>query len=147
MSTPAVPVPVPPVPVPQGDYVPARRHGAMIFTSGMTPRRDGVLLHQGPVSATVPVEDYREAVRLACGNALAAARAMLAPGESLSVILELTVFVAAAPGFAAHSRIADLASGFLRDELGAGGIGARAAVGVASLPGNAPVEIKLIAAV
>ena len=31
---------VPFQPIPQGDYVPARRHGALIFTSGMTPRRD-----------------------------------------------------------------------------------------------------------
>lgn len=136
-----------PQPVPQGDYIPARRHGALIFTSGMTPRRDGVLLHHGPVRADAPVEDHRDAVRLACGNALAAARAMLAPGESLAAILGLTVYVAAEPGFTAHSRIADLASAYLREELGDAGIGSRAAVGVASLPGNAPVEIQLVAAV
>ncbi|WP_104494005.1 MULTISPECIES: RidA family protein [Paracoccus] len=136
----------PPQPVPQGDYVPARRHGTLIFTSGMTPRRDGVLLHHGPVRADAPVDDYRDAVRLACGNALAAAHGMLAPGESLAAILSLTVYVAAEPGFAAHSRIADLASAYLREELGDAGIGSRAAVGVASLPGNAPVEIQLVAA-
>lgn len=135
-----------PQPAPQGDYVPARRHGALIFTSGMTPRQDGVLLHHGPVRADGQVEEYRDAVQLACGNALAAARGMLAPGESLAAILSLTVYVAAEPGFTAHSRIADLASAYLREELGDAGIGSRAAVGVASLPGNAPVEIQLVAA-
>ncbi|ARC38299.1 RidA family protein [Paracoccus yeei] len=138
---------VPFQPIPQGDYVPARRHGALIFTSGMTPRRDGVLLHHGPVRSDTPADAYGDAVRLACGNALAAARGMLAPGESLAAILSLTVYVAAEPGFAAHSRIADLASAHLRAELGEAGIGCRAAVGVASLPGNAPVEIQLVAAV
>lgn len=136
-----------PQPVPQGDYVPARRHGGMIVTSGMTPRRDGVLQQQGPVRADTPVEAYRDAVRLACGNALTAARGLLAPGESITAILSLTVFVAAQPGFTAHSRIADLASVFLREELGEAGIGARAALGVASLPGNAPVEIQLVAVI
>ncbi|MGA0542162.1 RidA family protein [Neotabrizicola sp. VNH66] len=134
-----------PQPVPQGDYIPARRHGGMIHTSGMTPRRNGVLLAQGPVRADVPIETYRDAVELACGNALAAAQGLLAPGEVLAGVLSLTVYVAAEPGFTAHSKLADFASAVLRRALGEAGIGARAAVGVATLPGNAPVEIQLIA--
>lgn len=136
-----------PRPVPQGDYIPARRHGDLIFTSGMTPRLDGVLQFTGPVRKDAPVEDYRQAVLLACGNALAAARGVLAEGESISAILSLTVYIAAEPGFEAHAKLADHASAFLRAEFGAQGIGARAAVGVATLPGNAPVEIQLVAAV
>ena len=134
-------------PVPQGDYIPARRAGTLIFTSGMTPRREGVLQFTGPVRCDQPLEEQRDAVRLACENALAAARGLLAEGESLAVILSLTVYVAAEPGFEAHSKLADFASARLREELGAAGIGARAAVGVATLPGNAPVEIQLIASV
>ncbi len=134
-------------PKPQGDYVAAIRNGNMIFTSGMTPRRDGVLVMTGSVRTEAPVEDYREAVVLACSNALTAARATLGPMESIKAILSLTVYVAADQSFTAHSKIADFASAFLRLELGPSGIGARAAVGVATLPGNAPIEIQLIAAV
>jgi len=133
--------------MPQGDYLPAVRQDCFIFTSGMTPRRDGVLLYEGAIRSDVAVSEYREAVFLACGNALRAARATLGPGESISTILSLTVYIAAEPGFSAHSRIADLASLYLREQLGAAGIGSRAAVGVATLPGNAPVEIQLIASV
>lgn len=136
-----------PRPVPQGDYIPARRHGDLIFTSGMTPRLNGVLQFTGPVRKDAALEDYREAVLLACGNALAAARGVLAEGESISAILSLTVYIAAEPGFEAHARLADHASTFLRAEFGTQGIGARAAVGVATLPGNAPVEIQLVAVV
>ena len=136
-----------PRPVPQGDYIPARRHGDLIFTSGMTPRLDGVLQFTGPVRKDVPVEHYRQAVLLACGNALAAARGVLAEGESISAILSLTVYIAAEPGFEAHAKLADHASAFLRAEFGAQVIGARAAVGVATLPGNAPVEIQIVAAI
>jgi len=132
-------------PVPQGDYVPASRHGDLIHTSGMTPRRDGVLLSKGPVRNDTPLEEYQEAVQLACGNALTAARGQLVAGERLAGILSLTVYVAAEPGFEAHSRLADYASAFLREALGHQGIGARVAVGVATLPGNAPVEIQLVA--
>ncbi|WP_145104488.1 RidA family protein [Cereibacter sediminicola] len=134
-------------PVPQGDYIPACRHGSLIVTSGMTPRREGVLQFTGPVRRDQSLEDHRPAVRLACENALAAARGLLAEGESLTAILSLTVYVAAEPGFDAHSKLADFASARLREELGPAGIGARTAVGVATLPGNAPVEIQLIATV
>ena len=134
-------------PVPQGDYVPARRHGGMIFTSGMTPRRNGELLFTGPVPADAAVEDHREAVVLACSNALAAARGRLGEGERIAAILSMTVYIAAEPGFTAHSKLADFASQYLRAELGPEGIGSRAAIGVATLPGNAPVEIQIVAAI
>ncbi len=134
-----------PQPVPQGDYVPARRHGELIYTSGMTPRRDGVLQFLGPVRNEQPISDHRAAVELACANALTAARATLARGEVIAGILSMTVYIAAEPGFAAHAKVADLASAWLRSELGPAGIGTRAAIGVATLPGNAPVEIQLVA--
>lgn len=134
-------------PVPQGRYAPASRFGNLVFTSGMTPRQNGVLLFTGPVRADEPVEKWREAVTLAAHNALAAARGQLAPGEHIALVLGLTVYIAAEQGFMAHSRLADFASAFLHAELGDIGIGSRAAVGVATLPGNAPVEIQLVAAV
>lgn len=133
-------------PVPQGDYIPAKRHGDMIFTSGMTPRRNGELMFAGPVRCDTPIEDYRDAVVLACGNALAAARSLLGEGERIAAILSLTVYIAAEPGFTAHSRLADFASQHLRSLLGSEGVGSRAAIGVATLPGNAPIEVQLIAA-
>jgi enamine deaminase RidA (YjgF/YER057c/UK114 family) len=135
----------PSLPVPQGDYVSATRQGDLIFTSGMTPRRDGVLLSKGLVRNDTPLEEYREAVQLACGNALTAVQGQLVAGEHLAGILSMTVYVAAEPGFEAHSRLANFASEFLRDALGHQGIGARAAIGVATLPGNATVEIQLVA--
>lgn len=134
-------------PVPQGQYLPASRLGDLIFTSGMTPRLNGQLQFTGPVRAADPVESWREAVLLATRNALTAARNRLAAGEQIASVPSLTVFIAAEPGFTLHSRLADFASAFLCEELGEAGIGSRAAVGVATLPGNAPVEIQLIAAV
>ena len=51
-------------PVPQGKYVPAKRHGDLVFLSGMTPRRNGVLTMSGKVKSSEPIklhsvlEDY-----------------------------------------------------------------------------------------
>lgn len=134
-------------PIPQGLYVPAVRRGDMIFTAGMTPRHEGVLQFQGIIAASADPALHADAVILSCSNALSAAQAQLGTGEKLSAILSLTVYIAAEPGFMAHSKLADYASQFLRDRLGDAAIGCRAAIGVATLPGNAPVEIQLIAAV
>jgi enamine deaminase RidA (YjgF/YER057c/UK114 family) len=133
-------------PVPQGDYVAARRHGSLIYTAGMTPRDEGRLMYSGPVQ-NGQVENQREAVRLACRNALRAVEDTLQTGESIAAVVTMTVYVAAEIGFSEHSKVADVASAFLREQLGERGICSRSAVGVASLPGNAPVEIQLVAAV
>lgn len=131
-------------PVPQGKYVPATRGGSLIFTAGMTPRKDGVLQFSGNVEAGEPLEKYREAARLAAANALTAARNRLEPGEKIARVLSMTVYVNAGEGFNAHSKIADFASEYLCEELGEPGVAARAAIGVASLPGDAPVEVQIV---
>lgn len=56
----------------------------------------------------------------------------------------MTVYVNASENFEHHSKIADFASDYLVEQFGETIIGARAAVGVSSLPGNAPLEISLI---
>jgi enamine deaminase RidA (YjgF/YER057c/UK114 family) len=131
-------------PVPQGKYLPAVRHGDLIYTSGMTPRIEGKLLYSGKIRATDPIESHRDAVRLATLNALVAAQACLTEGEKISVILQLNIFLNTEPEFTAHPKIADFASEVLLENLGPGSIGSRAAVGVASLPSDAPVEVTLI---
>lgn len=134
-----------PNPIPQGKYVPATRSGNLIVTAGMTPRENGVLLFSGKVEKNSDPADYRAAVLQAAKNALTAARNTLNDGEKIAQIMSVTVYVNAEEGFTAHSKLADFASEYLCAELGAAGIGARASVGVASLPGNAPVEISLMA--
>ncbi len=135
-------------PIPQGMYKPAVRFGDLIFTAGMTPRRDGVAIATGKVGALSDPEDFREAAVQAVKNALTAAENCLKEGEKIVQILSMTVFVAVDPGFTKQPKIADHASAYLAERLGpAAGIGARAAVGVASLPGDAPLEIQFIAGV
>ena len=134
-------------PIPQGMYVPANRFENLIFTAGMTPRDNGVLIKTGKIAIADPIEDYRDAVRQAAKNALAAARNKLEEGEHIERILLITVYVNAEEGYSTQAKIADHASEYFCEELGEAGIGSRAAVGVASLPGNAPVEISIICAV
>lgn len=59
-------------------------------------------------------------------------------------VLRLGIFVAAAPGFTQHSAVADGASDLVVAALGERGRHARAAIGVASLPAGAAVEVEAL---
>lgn len=112
----------------------------------MTPRRKGILIQTGKVSSEEPLHIYKKAVRLAVSNALNAANNIINEDEKLNQILALNVYVNAQESFQAHSDLADFASEYLYEQLGQNVIGSRAAIGVASLPGNAPIEIQITAA-
>lgn len=134
-------------PIPQGKYFPAVRHADLIYTSGMTPRKDGVLIYSGKIRESEPIELHRDAVRLATSNALIASQSLLNSDEEISLILQLQIFLNTEPEFTLHPKLADYASEFLVEHLGPECIGSRAAVGVASLPSDAPVEVTLVATV
>ena len=59
-------------------------------------------------------------------------------------ILQLTGFVACNKTFTSHPQVINGASDFLNNVLGDSGQHSRQAVGVPSLPLNAPVEISAI---
>ena len=75
---------------------------------------------------------------------MAQAKAAMDDIEKLVGVVKITVFVASAPGFTEQHLVANGASDFLAAALGGRGKHARAAVGVASLPLDAPVEVEAI---
>lgn len=133
-------------PIPQGKYKPAVRYGNLIFTAGMTPRKNGVLIQAGKIDPKEPLESYREATIQAAANALTAAQNCLKEGEKIVQVLSLNVYLNAADDYRTHAKIGDIVSEYLYEQLGDAGIGARAAIGLATLPGDAPVEVQIIAA-
>jgi enamine deaminase RidA (YjgF/YER057c/UK114 family) len=141
---------LPPAPQPQGGYLPAVAHRAdgagLVVTAGMTPRVAGALQHRGQVGADVDLDEARQAAAIAVENALSAALAALPPEGRLDRVLRLTVYVNAVTGFTEHSAVADGASARLVELLGEAGGACRSAVGVASLPGGACVELELTCA-
>lgn len=131
-------------PRPQGDYVPAVYDDGVVYTAGMTPRRDGVLTVQGVVGSSVSLDEARAAAGLSASNAMAAARSVLPGGAARMRCLRMTVYVACTSDFRDLSRVADGASAAISDALGSGALPARSAIGVQSLPSGAPVEVDLV---
>lgn len=134
-------------PIPQGKYLPAIRNNNIIYTSGMTPRKAGKLIYSGEIKMKDQIDTHKEAVQLAALNALIAANSCLQEGEKIGIILQLNVFLNVEKGFVAHAELANFATDVFIENLGEKCIGSRAAIGVSTLPSNAPVEITLTALV
>lgn len=134
-------------PLPRGEYVAAKCHGRLAMSAGMTPRIDGELVVTGSVGGAVTVERAARAAGLATENALIALADELGGLHHITDCLRMTVYIACGPDFTAHSAVADGASAEILHRLGPGFLPSRAAVGVSSLPGGAPVEVELTVAV
>lgn len=124
-------------------YADYRTVDSAIHVSGQLPYQEGRLVAEGVLGADLDVEAVRPLAVQAVLNALAVA-ADAAGGLDRVRVVEMLAFVASAPGFGDQSKVADAASDLLVDVLGENGRHARTAIGVAALPRNSPVEIRLV---
>ena len=134
---------LPSVATPLAAYVPAVRTGNLVYTSGQLPLEDGTPTHSGKVGAEVSAEAGRAAARTCALNGLAAIDALVGL-DSVVRVVKVVGFVASAPGFTGQPGVVNGASEFLGEVFGAAGAHARSAVGVTSLPLDAPVEVEII---
>jgi enamine deaminase RidA (YjgF/YER057c/UK114 family) len=128
-------------------YVPVVVHGNVAYVSGQLPKVGGDVRTTGKVGAEVSMDDAREAARICVLQALAVLREALGSLDYVERILKVNGYVASAPGFNQQPTVIDAASELLVQVFGEAGRHARAAVGVAELPRNSPVEIEFTVAV
>lgn len=133
-----LPVPKPPA----ASYIPATRTGNIIYISGQISSTE-----EGPVTGrlgdTMNVVQGGNAAELCAVNLLS--QIVHGAGVELTEvkkILKLTVFVSSAPDFYEQHLVANGASNLLVGVLGEKGRHARSAIGMASLPLNAAVEVE-----
>jgi enamine deaminase RidA (YjgF/YER057c/UK114 family) len=127
---------------PVGNYVGYTVSGNMVFISGQLPLEGGKIAVQGRVGDTLAVEDGYRAGRLCALNIVAQLKA--ACGGSLNKVnkvLRLGGFVCVAPAFVDAPKCVNGASDLMVEIFGDSGRHARFAVGVATLPGGAAVEV------
>lgn len=137
-------VTLPAAAAPAANYVPFMNTGNYVFTAGQLPLKDGKLLASGLVGRDVDTASAKDGAKQCAINILAQAKAALGDLEKIRRIVKITVFVASTPDFTEQHLVANGASDFLVAALGERGKHARSAVGVASLPLNAAVEIEAI---
>lgn len=127
---------------PAANYVPFVISGSQLFISGQLPIENGALAVTGIVGRDVDVPTAQRAAELCAINILAQAKSALDGDlERIARVIKINGFVASDPGFTEQHLVINGASNLLANILGDAGKHARAAVGMASLPFNAAVEI------
>lgn len=135
---------LPNVATPAGAYVPAVISGNLVFTAGQIPLVDGVLMATGKVGNEISPEFAKEIAQRCALNALAAIKSVLGDLARVKRVVKVVGFVASTPEFTGQPGVLNGASELLGKVFGDAGLHARSAVGVASLPLDAPVEVELI---
>jgi enamine deaminase RidA (YjgF/YER057c/UK114 family) len=138
---------LPDVAAPLAAYVPAARHGDLVWTAGQLPFVAGQLELTGKVGAEVEPAAAADLARTCALNALAAIKAEIGDLDRIVRVVKVVGFVASTPDFTGQPGVVNGASQLLGEVFGEAGKHARSAVGVASLPMDAPVEVELVVAV
>ena len=134
---------LPPAPKPVGLYKPLVVSGKLAFLSGQISKdADGKLL-TGKVGTDLSLAEGQQAARLAALGTLSVMKHLIG-FEKISRVVKMTGFVQSAADFYEIPAVVNGASELLAEVLGDKGTHARSAVGMASLPMNAAVEIELI---
>ena len=134
-------LPVPPAPA--ASYIPTVTVAKLVFVSGQVSIL-GDQKYVGKLGREHGVEDGQKAARLCAINILAQIKAALGDLEKIKRIVKLTGFVNCMPDFTDPHRVMNGCSDFLIEVLGERGKHSRSAVGVATLPLGAAVEVEAI---
>ncbi|MGE5454374.1 MAG: RidA family protein [Methylocystaceae bacterium] len=137
-------LPVPPQPV--AAYVPGIISGNLVFVSGQLPTQNGELLYAGKVGQELTIEEGQAAARYCLLNGLAVVKSLIGSLDEVNQVVRLNGYVQTAAGFNQIPQVINGASELLLELFGEKGRHSRVAVGVASLPLGAAVEIDFIIA-
>jgi enamine deaminase RidA (YjgF/YER057c/UK114 family) len=134
---------LPPAPTPGGVYRPVVVAGNVVYVSGHGPLlADGSYI-TGRVGADLDVAAGRIAARQTGLAMLASLKAALGSLDRVAGVLKLLGMVQATPEFGEHPAVINGCSELFAELWGAErGVGARSAVGMASLPHGIAVEIE-----
>jgi len=135
-------LPTPPKPV--GAYIPVVISDQTVYVSGQIPIEDGKVAYKGKVPAEQSLEQAQMAAKLCIINALAQLKSELGSLDRISKIIRVSGFVNSSPDFTDQPKVINAASNLLFEIFGQKGKHSRIAVGVASLPLGATVEIDMI---
>jgi enamine deaminase RidA (YjgF/YER057c/UK114 family) len=138
---------LPSAPAPVASYVRTIRQGDCIYVSGQLPLKSGELVAVGKVGDAVSLENGAEAARQCAINAISALKAEVGELSRITRIIRVTGFVASDPSFTSQPQVVNGASDLFVSVFGEIGRHTRSAVGVASLPLDAPVEVEVIAGI
>lgn len=136
---------IPEAPKPLASYIAATVVGELVYTAGQIPIEKGKLKFEGIVGKDISTDKAQQAAKVCAINCLSVIKSEIGDLDRIEQIVKVTVFVASVENYTDQPKVANGASDFLVEVFGEKGKHVRSAVGVSSLPINAPVEIEMIA--
>lgn len=138
---------IPEVAKPLAAYIPAKKVGNLIMTSGQVPLVNGEIKYKGKIGKELSEDDGQKAAQVCALNCLAAIKSVIGNLDKIVEVVKLTVFVASSDSFTAQPKVANGASELIGKIFGDSGKHVRSAVGVTALPLDAAVEIEMIVSI
>jgi len=137
---------LPPAPKPVAKYKTAVLVGNILYVSGHGPAKlDDKSPVAGRVGADLTLEQGKESARLVGLNILSTVRNTLGSLDRVKRLVKTLGMVNCTAEFKDQPQVINGFSELMADVFGEeGGVGARSAVGMGSLPANIPVEIECI---
>jgi enamine deaminase RidA (YjgF/YER057c/UK114 family) len=134
---------LPPESEPAANYVNWVRVGNLLFMAGNTPGAQWT--PKGKVGRDLTVEQSYQAARQAGVIMLSKVRAAVGSLDRVKRLVKVLGMVNSADGFGDQPKVINGFSDLMVEVFGESiGKHARSAVGMAGLPGNAPVEVEMI---
>ena len=129
--------------VPPAVYSPVHVHEGLVTVSGQPPYWNGTVRHFGKLGRELGLEEGMESARISTLNILAhLKRACGGDLDRVVGCVHMLVLVQATPDFYDIHKVADGASGLIRDVFAPLPPPTRSSLGCASLPLNAATEVE-----
>jgi enamine deaminase RidA (YjgF/YER057c/UK114 family) len=135
---------LPPAVAPVANYVAFAVTGNQVHVAGQLPMADGKVVQPGKLGREIDSPAGQAAARLCALNVLAQVKAACGNLDRVVRVVKLNGFVNGVPEFDKQPAVVNGASDLIVEVFGDAGKHARSAVGVASLPFDAPVEVDAI---
>ncbi len=135
--------PLPQLP-PNLEFVLWHRTGNLLFSSGHAPQWGREFRYTGKIDSQLTVTEGIAAARLTTLNLLQSLRQTLGKLDAVIQVVDVFGVVNSSPGFTQQSQVINGCSKCLVEVFSDAGRHSRMAIGVAELPFNIAVEIKMV---
>lgn len=136
---------LPPINPSQGNYLPFRQTGNLVFIAGQGPRRAGELVWKGIVGDDLTLENAQDAARMCAMNLLAQLKTACDDDlNRVTGVIRLAGLVRCTVDFEHQAKVLNAASDLISEVFGPAGAHTRIASGTHALPSGMAVEIEAI---
>lgn len=128
-------------------FRPTARDGNLLYVAGHVAKDGESFVHLGRVGDDISLDQAKRVVEQVVLSCLSSIKNNIRELSRVRRILKMVGFFAAVDGFNQHSALLNIGSQVLITAFGEIGQHARSAVGVASLPHGASVEVEMVVSV